>query len=452
MKLRDLKSSQYIKDTSRDFALYVAENRGIPRITDGLKDSTRKALWVMRNKGDKMKTSALSGEMVAENLYHHGDASGAISGLAAPFQNNMPLLYGDGNFGTRVDPGAIGAPRYTYVKRTNVTNELVYPDLDIVPLKENFDGSGMEPVTFLPIIPLVLLNGIAGIAVGWSTEILPHSFADLCKATIQAIDGKKISPLKPTYSWSNCVATQKDPVNAPNSWEFAGKVAFVDSSTIRVVELPPGLILEKFREKLDDLQEKGTIRDYEDNSSEEINLTVKFRRGSVDENLMDDYIGMLSLRTRNTERIVAIDWGFNSIKQYASAEEVVKDFVEWRFGYYIKRYEKFLADSSEDLNFWLGVKACFDADLPKKVQSIQSKKDLIFKIEAMIGTLPLTNDQVDRIASFATYRWTKDALQEVLDKISQLNADIATYKDLLANPQKIRDIYKIEVQKLSKLS
>ena len=197
-----ISSSQYILDTSREYSIYVCSDRAIPYATDGLKDVQRKALWLMRNKGDKIKTVSLAGEMISSELYVHGDASAgeAVSMLAAPYLNNIPLIEGIGAFGTRVAPkDGIGAPRYTYVKKSKITQELVYADLDIVSLKENYSGQ-LEPKTFLPLIPLLLLNGVSGIAVGWSTDILPRKPSDIIDACISALDGKEIPEIQPYFT------------------------------------------------------------------------------------------------------------------------------------------------------------------------------------------------------------------------------------------------------------
>ena len=178
-------TTTFIKDSSREYSIYVCQSRGIPSISDGLKDAQRKALDVIKPIGDKIKTISLAGLMISSNRYLHGDAAACdtISLMAAPYCNNVPLLSGIGAFGTRVGPDDWGAPRYTYVKKNSFTESLVFQDYDIVPMKENYDGSVLEPRHFLPLIPLVLLNGVSGIAVGWSTEILPHSLSGLIDAT-----------------------------------------------------------------------------------------------------------------------------------------------------------------------------------------------------------------------------------------------------------------------------
>ncbi len=444
------KTSTYILNTSRDYALYVASHRAIPSAADGLKDSQRIALWLMRNRADKIKVSALNGDMSGSNLYVHGDAAGTISLLAAPYLNNVTFLEPHGAFGTRVDPYSIGAPRYVSVKKSKAAEALLYRDMDVIELMENYDGSNMQPVTFLPIIPTVLLNGISGIAVGWSTDILPHSLPDLVRATIQAIEQKPITKIKPNYSYTKCSYKEL----GPNVWEISGCVEFVDSSSVRVTELPPELPLEKFRERLDALEEEGKIKDYSDNSSENIDVLVKFSRGTVKKENIDSYIDTLKLRARKTERIVVIDFNGKRIKQYTSPEELVLAFVDWRFGHYIRRYENMLKNDSYELIFWKGVKACFDDEMVKDLTSLKNKKEVVARIDKAGGVygLKLDTAHLDKIATFPTYRWTLDEYQDVLKKIAELEDNVKTYKDLLSHPDKIRTIFKTEVKALEKLS
>jgi len=151
-----MSSSEYIRRTSREYGLYTLDHRAIPALTDGLKSSQRIALWLLRNRPEKIKTIALAGQMIASELYLHGDVSAAntISMLAGPYCNNRPLVNGVGAFGTRANPTSFAAPRYTSVKRSNIATNILYTDLDIVPMVENHDGSNQMPGTFLPLLPL----------------------------------------------------------------------------------------------------------------------------------------------------------------------------------------------------------------------------------------------------------------------------------------------------------
>ncbi|MNR88521.1 DNA gyrase subunit A [compost metagenome] len=444
-----LSSSNYILDTSREYSIYVCENRAIPKVADGLKDAQRKALWLIRNKAEKVKTVSLAGEMIQSGLYLHGDASaaGSVSMLAAPFVNNVPLLHGIGTFGTRTAPvDGIGAPRYTYVKRGTALTNLMLPDLDIVPMKENYDGSTKEPVHFLPLIPTVLLNGISGIAVGWSTEILRRRFSDLVQASIDALDGKKVQQLIPHYERFDIQVSHIE----DNSWEMSGRVAVTDTSTLHVTELPPDLTLAKFKERLNGLEDDGKINSYVDRSTKTIDITVKMQRGTVagwDEAKAIDF---LKLRQKKSERIVVVDWNGTAIKQYDSAEEVVTSFVKWRLDWFTVRYEYLKAEDEYSLNFWKAIKACFDAKLPAKLPTLANKAAITDEVTTITKGLTLDASQIDRIVSLPSFRWAKDAYQDVLDNIKRLEDNIDEYTRILADPKKLKAIYRKELVELSK--
>lgn len=442
-------SSEYILDTSREYALYVCSNRAIPNASDGLKDGQRKMLWLLRNKADKIKTVSLAGESISSGLYLHGDksASDTISLLAAPYCNNIPLIEGIGNFGTRVAPvEGIGAPRYTYVKRNSSSSKLIFQDLDIVPLKDNYDGSTQEPTTFLPIIPTILLNGVSGIAVGWSTEILPRNLNDIIAATISAIDNKRIRRVKPQYDYLDLSVNDL----GDGVWEFTGKVTINNTSELTITELPPDVTLDKFKKRLMLYEEEKKISDWTDRSTDQIRIEVKFKRGSLRGWSEQTAIDFFKLKAKKTERIVVINWDGKAIRQYESAEQLIQDFVEWRFDYYINRYQKLLKDTSYELKFWLGVKACFDVNFPNQLPNMKNKADTKSSIDKITARIGLDDDQLERITCLPTYRWAKDFLSHCKEKIKELKALEKEYTGLLKNPNQIRQIYKDEVLALKK--
>jgi DNA gyrase/topoisomerase IV subunit A len=445
----EIKSTQYILDIAREYSIYVCENRSIPKLCDGLKDGQRRMLWTIRNKSDKVKTISLAGDAISVASYLHSDtsASGTISQMAGPYVNNIPILDGIGNFGTRVAPTEFAAPRYTYVKKGKAATELVFRDMEIIPMRENYDGSQLEPKHFLPIVPLVLLNGVSGIAVGWSTEILPRSLDSLIKACKDVLDGKKISRITPYYhNYDLDVKHLED-----NTWEFGGKVEIVDASTLKVTELPPDLSLDKFKERLNSYEDENKISTYTDRSTDQISITIKMPRGSIKLWTVGKALDFLKLRQKKTERVVVLDWEESSVRQYDTAEKVIVDFVNWRLTFYEKRYQYRKAKDEYELGFWKGLKICFDKKLPAKLASIKSRKDLESEIKALTNTLNLDDKQIDRITNLPAYRWTMDAYQEVLDKIAYLENEIKIHDSILASPEKRKEIYKNELTELSKI-
>ena len=443
-------SSTYIKDISREFAIYTAQNRAIPSLADGIKDGQRKFLWMIRNTVDKIKTVALASSAIGYGIYVHGDASAAdtVSLMAAPYVNNIPLLDGIGNFGSRLEPTGVGAPRYTSVKRGIAAKELMFTDLDIIPLKENYDGSVMEPVHYLPLIPMVLLNGVSGIAVGWSTDILPRNIDDIIDSTIKAVSGKKIETIKPSYDYLQCDVNHLE----GNTWIFSGKVDKVNTSTLKISELPPGVSLEKYKEKLNKMIDDGVISDYDDNSSEFIDIEIKVQRKTIDGKTHDQLLDLFKLKQKKTERIVVLDFNGKSIKQYENDVKLIHDFVVWRLEWFKKRYENLKSKAEYELNYWKALKECFDKNLPSKISKMSNKKSVEEEVTKITNKIVvLDNSQLDKISSLPSYRWAKDYYQTIIDKINEIESNIREYVDLLQDEKKLKNVYLEELKNLKKI-
>lgn len=438
-------SSDYLLKTSRDYSLYVCEHRGIPKVTDGLKEVQRMALWLLRNKAEKIKTVALTGAMAMERIYVHGDApcNEAISQLAAPYKNNVCLIDGHGAFGSRVYPDSWGQARYTEVQRSKLAQQLLYKDLDIVPLEDNYDGSNQQPRHFLPLIPLVLLNGISGIAVGWSTNILPHDLRSLIDATRAAVSGKPLKPLLPHYSRYGIKVTSL----GSNRWEFGGQVRITDAHTVQITELPPGLSIENFRKRLIEMETAEQIRSFVDRSTEAVDIIVKLPRGS-EPLTKDTAMEFFKLRERVTERIVVVDWDDGAIRTYDNPETVVVDFVAWRLGWYGKRFDFLIRRDSYELTYWLALRLLFDAAFPKKLGTFLHRAAMQEVVATITHELGLDAAQMDRIVGLPTYRWTQEFAAEVVQQIADLQTAISQYQEILASPDRLRQIYLQELDEL----
>lgn len=446
-------SSEYLLNTSREYAIYVCSHRAIPSVVDGLKHVQRMALWVLKDRGEKIKTIALSGLIAYRRLYVHGDTScnNAISLMAAPYSNNVPLIDGHGQFGSRVLPGSegIGAPRYTSVSRSKAAQAFLYNDLDIIELEDNYDGSNRQPKHFLPLIPTVLLNGVAGIAVGWSTQILPRNLRDLIEATRQALLGEPIKPVVPHYAQYNVSVAPL----GPNQWEISGHAKIVDTSTVQITELPPGLTIETFRRRLIEMEEAEQIQGFTDRSTETINITVKLKRGSAAGWTEKTAIDTFKLRERVTERIVVIDWSGKSIRTYDSAERLIVDFAQWRLGWFTTRFEFNKRRDSYELAFWLAIKVLFNGQFPKRLGSFADRAALQAEVVAQVNKAKISLDgpQIERIINLPTYRWTKEFAEEVEQTILKLRGLIVEYDAILVSPERLQAEYLKELDHLRKL-
>lgn len=445
-------TSEYLNKTALDFSLYVCEKRGIPSIGDGLKDGQRKALYLLYNKKGETKTISHAGEMISSGLYLHGDiaAADSIGMLAAPYLNNVPLIQGIGTFGTTVSPYDIAAPRYTYVTKNKNTSALIYPDFEIVPMVDNYDGSTKEPKHFLPLVPLVLLNGVKGMGVGYATDIFPRNIQNLIKSVVCVLDNKEIPEalLNPVYEF--CSAGNA--VNlGPNKWEFHGVVKIQDTSTLVVTALPPGTNREKFVESLMAMEESDKIREYIDESAEFINITIKLPRGLAKDWTESNAIEFLKLHTRQTENLVVIGWDGN-IKPYQTPVELVHDFVNTRLSFFKERYLRLLAIEEKRLVLNRLFECCFLNNISGIINQLQSKKEVVDLITMLSNdnSINATTEQIEYCATLPLYRWAKDELVSVRTNIATGIQTITTYKDIIADDSKLRGIYKKEVQELGK--
>jgi DNA gyrase subunit A len=187
-----------VKQLQSDYLAYsmaVLVGRAIPSLTDGLKPAQRRVLTAMKWLGLKpdgkyMKSARVEGETMGK-LHPHGGAYGVMVTLAAPWNNNLPLIDGQGNWGSSVDGAA--ASRYTEAKVSPFAWDCLLSDSDTWVTTENYDGSLQEPSELNTKVPTVLLNGQDGIGVGFATKIPPHSLRDICDAVCKNI------PLIPSF-------------------------------------------------------------------------------------------------------------------------------------------------------------------------------------------------------------------------------------------------------------
>ena len=240
LTLLDYESSDYINQSSLEYALSTFD-RSLPGI-DGFKNSQRKAIFTLSKISGEIKTVSCAGRMISDGIYLHGDASasGTLQNLASPVVNNYPLIGKRGGFGTQVNPTP-ASPRYTYVKKTKITEAIVLRDMDVVPMQENYDGTTMEPKFFLPIIPLVLL-GVDGTATAYKSFIFPYRMNDIIDNTIRVITGEELQPMTPYYASYGANDYVED--RGEGKYTFFGKAEIIDASTVRITGLAPRMKLE----------------------------------------------------------------------------------------------------------------------------------------------------------------------------------------------------------------
>ena len=190
---------KYAEESYLNYAMYVILDRALPNVGDGLKPVQRRILYAMSelglDAGSKYKKSARTVGDVIGKFHPHGDSAAyeAMVLMAQNFSFKYPLVDGQGNWGSQDDPKSFAAMRYTESKLTNFANLLISElKSGTVDWQPNFDGSLLEPVIFPAKIPMILLNGTSGIAVGMATDIPSHNINEVIDATVKILEKPKL--------------------------------------------------------------------------------------------------------------------------------------------------------------------------------------------------------------------------------------------------------------------
>ncbi|XP_014646199.1 PREDICTED: DNA topoisomerase 2-alpha [Ceratotherium simum simum] len=323
--------------------------RSIPSMVDGLKPGQRKVLFTCFKRNDKreVKVAQLAGSVAEMSSYHHGEMSlmMTIINLAQNFvgSNNLNLLQPIGQFGTRLHGGKDSAsPRYIFTMLSPLAR-LLFPPKDDHTLKFLYDDNQrVEPEWYIPIIPMVLINGAEGIGTGWSCKIPNFDVREVVNNIRRLMDGEEPLPMLPSYK--NFKGTIEE--LAPNQYVISGEVAILNSTTIEISELPVRTWTQTYKEQVLEPMLNGTektpplITDYREYHTD---TTVKFVVKMTEEKLAEaERVGLhkvFKLQTSLTCNSMVLFDHVGCLKKYDTALDILRDFFELRLKYYGLRKE-----------------------------------------------------------------------------------------------------------------
>ncbi|XP_032285113.1 DNA topoisomerase 2-alpha [Phoca vitulina] len=323
--------------------------RSIPSMVDGLKPGQRKVLFTCFKRNDKreVKVAQLAGSVAEMSSYHHGEMSlmMTIINLAQNFvgSNNLNLLQPIGQFGTRLHGGKDSAsPRYIFTMLSPLTR-LLFPPKDDHTLKFLYDDNQrVEPEWYIPIIPMVLINGAEGIGTGWSCKIPNFDIREVVNNIRRLMDGEEPLPMLPSYK--NFKGTIEE--LAPNQYVISGEVAILNSTTIEISELPIRTWTQTYKEQVLEPMLNGTektpplITDYREYHTD---TTVKFVVKMTEEKLAEaERVGLhkvFKLQTSLTCNSMVLFDHVGCLKKYDTVLDILRDFFELRLKYYGLRKE-----------------------------------------------------------------------------------------------------------------
>jgi DNA topoisomerase-2 len=350
MNISDYLNNETIKFSHSDCC------RSIPNCIDGLKESQRKILYAVIKKGLKFtgkscKVAQLSGYTAEHSNYHHGEQNlqDTMINMAANYVgvNNIPLLYPDGGFGTRLEGGKDAASaRYIYTKMEGLT-DIIFSKKDEPILNYVVDdGDLVQPEFYVPIIPMILVNGcVAGIGTGWSCNVPCYNPVDIVTCIKQWLNGDNMDVIHPWYRDFKGKISKEN-----NKYVTEGVIENTKNQNVKnITELPIGMWTNKFKELTEDLVCSKQIKSCKNYSTTtEVNFLISEHKDGIKSNFKN--LNMYSyLYITN---MVLFDDNCK-IKKYEDVSSIIVNFCEVRLEYYEKRkaYELKVIDKEiTDLN------------------------------------------------------------------------------------------------------
>jgi DNA topoisomerase-2 len=367
-KQKEVSYEEFINKELIHFSNYDCV-RSIPSVCDGFKPVQRKIMFssFKRNLKSDVKVAQFSGYVSEHSAYHHGEMSlqGAIIKMAQNFvgSNNINLLFPSGQMGTRIVGGDDHAsPRYIFTRLEEITAS-IFNKLD-EPLYEYLDDDGqkIEPQWYLPLIPMILVNGTKGIGTGFSTDVPCYNPLDLVKNIRRLLEEEEIEEMRPWYRGFDGEIRQIE----DQKFECRGKYEIVNDTTFKITELPVGTWTQKYEETLDSLVIDSSIKDAK---KKKMQCITDFDKGNgCTDTKVEFIIKMPKVRltaykkdkdklekdfklvtTINTTNMHLYNEKLQ-LRKYNNVEDILKEFYELRLDYYLKRKVYWLIKIKKELD------------------------------------------------------------------------------------------------------
>ena len=413
-------------------------NRSIPSINDGLKPSTRKILYSsflrkLYSKKNELRVAQLAGYVSDKTCYHHGEKSlaDAIVNMAQNYigSNNINILYPSGQFGTRLLGGDDKAsPRYIHTYLGELTKYIYREEDNPILNYLNDDGVLIEPASYYPIIPMVLVNGAEGIGTGFSTSIPKYNPRDIIENIFNLMNKTQLKKLKPWYFNFKGKVIKSD----KNTYSIYGNYKILDGNTILINELPIGMWTTNYKEYLEKIQydndsKSNVIIDFTDNNTDEkIHFVVTFPDNKLDLFVRNDTIeGKLKLIKKIKISNMHLFNDNNAIQKFDDVNDILSQWYDTRLDKYKLRKEYLISKINSELDL-LKYKSLFIKYVieEKIIVFKRRKNDVIKDIEKFKFPKLSENKSFDYITNMQLFSLTKEKIQELENRIKNKEKEL----------------------------
>ena len=458
-----------------DYAMSVIVGRALPDVRDGLKPVHRRVLWGMHESGMQpnrpYKKSANVVGYVMGNYHPHGDSAiyDTLVRMAQPFSLRLPLVDGQGNFGS-IDDDPPAAMRYTECRLQRLATEMLRDiDMDTVDLGPNYDESRKEPLSLPSRFPNLLVNGSTGIAVGMATNMPPHHLGESIDAVVQLID-------KPDANVEDLMKHVKGP-DFPTGAIVVGRSGIRDAyrtgrgriimrarahveelrggkSAIVVTELPYGVkkggdsgVIRKIADLVNDkvITEVSDLADHSDKTG--MRIQIELKRDAIPQVVLNKLFKHTALQSTFGYNAVALVGG---VPKTLSLLELVRYYLDYQREIVTRRSKYELRQAEKRAHILQGYLIALD-NLDAVIALIRGSDDTDSARTGLQETFGLSEEQAQAILDLRLARLTGLARKEIEGEYADLQERIAELRAILGDPARIDALIREELLEVKQI-
>ncbi|MEI3582888.1 MAG: DNA topoisomerase IV subunit A [Alphaproteobacteria bacterium] len=455
-KIKDVQLAEELSKRYLSYAMSTIVSRSLPDVRDGLKPVHRRLLYAMRQlhldpKSGFKKCARVVGDVIGK--YHpHGDSAvyGAMVRLAQDFSVRYPLVDGQGNFGN-IDGDGAAAMRYTEARLTEFAIAMMEGLNDnAVDFMETYDGEESEPVVMPSMVPNLLCNGSAGIAVGMATNIPPHNLSEVCDALLYLIENPEceIEPLVrkikgPDFPTGGYIIDKFENIldayrQGKGVFRIRAKWEKEDLGhgqyQIVITEIPYMVPKAKLVEKIASLlleKKIPLLSDIRDESSHDIRIVLEPKSRLVDAGLLMEHLfKQTDLESRFNLNMNVLD--SDGVPRVMSIKEVLREFLNHRHTVLIRRTNYRLEKINYRLEILSGYLIAY-LNLDRIIQIIREEDD---PKAVMMKEFKLTDNQSEAILNMKLRSLRKLEESQIREEYDELSEEKAGLEELLGDEGK----------------
>ena len=454
-KLEHIDIEKEMQSSFLDYAMSVIVSRALPDVCDGLKPVHRRIIYAMNEAGYvSSKPSRKSARIVGDVMgkYHpHGDSAiyDAMVRLAQDFSMRVPLVEGQGNFGS-MDGDSAAAMRYTEARLSNISSYLINDiNNETVSFKENYDGSTLEPELLPAEFPNLLINGSEGIAVGMATKIPPHCPSEVITACCKYIENPDISSDEliqyvkgPDFPTGGIIVGNSGIKSAyltgKGSILIRGKTSIENTKknreSIIVSEIPFAIkksqLIENIARVARDKIIDGISELRDESNREGVRIVIELKRDVQSEVILNQLYKFTSLQTSFGINMLALNKG---VPELLNLKRSIQLFIDFRKDVIFKRTKFHLRKTREKAHILLGLSIALE-NIDKVIDIIKSSND--------------TNDAREKLIAF---KWKIPADKFLLDFIKSDNNELVSGNHFTLSDSQAKSILEIKLSRLTNL-